>query len=536
MALNKKVLAIGIGAVAVAGAVVGVVIAKAQPKGMTIAVSELPDSLNPVLEQNTSGLNANELIFDGLVNFEVDPSTGKRYTEFALAEDIVQDEKTRKNYTVTLRDVAWNDGEDGNPGTPVTSADVVYSFKAYTFEGNRSPKRDYILSFIKDVTAVDDKTVNIEFNDPIPSYKAIPVLDFKIVPSKYNGIDMNVDMRSGENERKFSQNPVGTGPFKLTSWDIGKWLTFQSNGLYFKKTPQADSLVIKRTIDPVVRKNELSKGRINVILETNPMDRPTIEKIDNVDINSFLPYAFYQIEINTSLFKSADARKAMAQALDKKNLIPSITDQESGVVINNGLYPTNIFQEAMPEYVNEPLPNLLPYDLEKAKSLASSSGLAGQNVNLIYPDSMGDFGKALAEGVANQLKEIGLNVEAKRIGNQVFNRMVYKEKSYELALVYHDGFDNFYSSIDTLYRTGSEANVTGIADRELDSLFDELATQNKTEDVAKQILKINEKVSDLCPALYLCTLQKDVYSRGLSNVLIASDNPFLSVEDWEFKN
>ncbi|MBR1615313.1 MAG: ABC transporter substrate-binding protein, partial [Treponema sp.] len=421
MALNKKVLAIGIGAVAVAGAVVGVVIAKAQPKGMTIAVSELPDSLNPVLEQNTSGLNANELIFDGLVNFEVDPSTGKRYTEFALAEDIVQDEKTRKNYTVTLRDVAWNDGEDGNPGTPVTSADVVYSFKAYTFEGNRSPKRDYILSFIKDVTAVDDKTVNIEFNDPIPSYKAIPVLDFKIVPSKYNGIDMNVDMRSGENERKFSQNPVGTGPFKLTSWDIGKWLTFQSNGLYFKKTPQADSLVIKRTIDPVVRKNELSKGRINVILETNPMDRPTIEKIDNVDINSFLPYAFYQIEINTSLFKSADARKAMAQALDKKNLIPSITDQESGVVINNGLYPTNIFQEAMPEYVNEPLPNLLPYDLEKAKSLASSSGLAGQNVNLIYPDSMGDFGKALAEGVANQLKEIGLNVEAKRIGNQVFN-------------------------------------------------------------------------------------------------------------------
>ena len=48
MALNKKVLAIGIGAVAVAGAVVGVVIAKAQPKGMTIAVSELPDSLNPV--------------------------------------------------------------------------------------------------------------------------------------------------------------------------------------------------------------------------------------------------------------------------------------------------------------------------------------------------------------------------------------------------------------------------------------------------------------------------------------------------------
>ena len=536
MALNKKILAIGIGAVAVVGAVVGVVIAKAQPKGMTIAVSELPDSLNPVLEQNISGLNANELIFDGLVNFEVDPVSGKKYSEFALAESIVQDEKTRKNYIVTLRDVSWNDGEDGNPGTPVTSADIVYSYKAYTYEGNKSPMRDYLLSFIKDVTAVDEKTVNIEFNDPIPDYAAIPVLTFKIVPSKYNGIEMNVDMRSGDNERKFSQNPVGTGPFKLTSWEIGKWLTFASNGLYFKQVPQADSLVIKRTIDPVVRKNELSKGRINVILETNPMDRPTIEKIDNVDINSFLPFAFYQIEINTGLFKNPDARKAMAQALDKPNLIPSITDRDSGVVINNGLYPTNIFQVAMPEYVNEPLPNLLPYDLEKAKALASASGLAGQNVNLIYPDSMGDFGKALAEGVAAQLREIGVNVEAKRTGNQVFNRMLNKEKSFELALVYHDGFDNLYSSIDSMYRSNGADNVTGIADAELDSLFDELATKNKTEDWAKQILKINEKVADLSPALYLCSLQKDVYSRGLSNVLMATDNPFLSVEDWKFKN
>ena len=114
--------------------------------------------------------------------------------------------------------------------------------------------------------------------------------------------------------------------------------------------------------------------------------------------------------------------------------------------------------------------------------------------------------------------------------------MLNKEKSFELALVYHDGFDNLYSSIDSMYRSNGADNVTGIADAELDSLFDELATKNKTEDWAKQILKINEKVADLSPALYLCSLQKDVYSRGLSNVLMATDNPFLSVEDWKFKN
>ena len=32
--------------------------------------------------------------------------------------------------------------------------------------------------------------------------------------------------------------------------------------------------------------------------------------------------------------------------------------------------------------------------------------------------------------------------------------------------------------------------------------------------------------------MFLCTLQKDVYSRGIRDVAIATDNPFLSVEHW----
>lgn len=532
---KKSLIAIGAVVVAAAASVTTVLVMKSQPKGITVAVSNLPDSLNPVLEQNTTGLNINELLFDGLANFEVDSSSGELYADYALAEEITMDEKDKRTYTVTLRDTQWNDGTEEKAGTPVTADDVVYSFKAYTFKENNSPKRDYLLSYIKDVIAIDEKTVQVEFKDPIPEYNAIPVLTFKIIPSKYNGVEMNVNMRNGENERKFATEPIGTGPFKLKKWEIGKWLTFERNSMYFKNVPQAESLVVKRTIDPVVRMNELKKGRTNMILETNPMDRPTVAKIPGVDINSYLPYAFYEVEINTKLFPNAEGRQAMAMALDKENLIPSITDQEDGVVINNGPYPSNIFMASMSAYNNEPLPNHLPYDIEKAKNLASSGGISGQNAILIYPDSMGEFGKAMAEGIVNQLKEIGLNVEAKRTGDQVFNRMVYKEKSYELALVYHEGFDNVYSTLDTLYRSKSEANVTGIADSKLNAMFDDLAKQNKAEDMIPQILKINKKVSELCPALYLCSLQKDVYSHGLSNVVIATDNPFLSAEDWKFK-
>ena len=59
MKLSKKgIIAIVIIALVVLGSAIGFLIWKAQPKGATVAVSILPDSLNPVLEQNTSGLNA----------------------------------------------------------------------------------------------------------------------------------------------------------------------------------------------------------------------------------------------------------------------------------------------------------------------------------------------------------------------------------------------------------------------------------------------------------------------------------------------
>jgi peptide/nickel transport system substrate-binding protein len=113
--------------------------------------------------------------------------------------------------------------------------------------------------------------------------------------------------------------------------------------------------------------------------------------------------------------------------------------------------------------------------------------------------------------------------------------MVYTEKSYELALMYCDGFDNLYSSMGEYYRTNGSMNVTGVKDSSLDTLFTQWEKEVDKKNWIDLTLKLNEKICDICPALYLCSLEKDVYSHGLSNVVIASDNPFLSAEDWKFK-
>ncbi len=530
MANKKSILVIVLLAVILTAASLAVIFLwQAEPEGIVIGISTLPDSLNPILEQNLQGKNANELIFDGLANWEVDVQSGKRYVDNALAENIVQDELTKKIYTITLKQAQWHDK------TPVTAQDVKFSFDAYMLESNQSPHREYLASFIDSVNVIDDQNLTIEFRKPIPDYAAIPILTFKIIPSVYQGQKLSTDLRSGKLEQEFAKKPIGSGPFVLDAWEIGKWLSFKANPVYFRKVPGSDSVVLRNIIDPVVRLNEFRQKRLNMILETSPIERPEVEKIGNVTFNSFVPYAFYQVAFNTKseLFSNLEARQALSHIVDRAALAPSITDRDGMAVLNNGPFPSNIFDREFEEFNIKPFTNYMPLNMSQAKDLAQKTGLAGKIVGLLYPDSLGEFGDMVANNLVTQFALLGLTVEAKKTGDQVFKRLVFAEKNYDMALVYSDGFDNFYDKLNTWYRSNGVNNIYGLSDRNVDKLFDNLNAVSLKFDMSTLIREIHDDLSALAVSINLFTLQKDVYSRAIKNVVIASDNPFLSVEEWE---
>ncbi|HOX31428.1 MAG TPA: ABC transporter substrate-binding protein [Spirochaetales bacterium] len=501
---------------------------KPEPKGLKVGISTLPDSLNPVLAQNNVGLNADELVFDGLVNFEIDQASGSLISEFALAESITQDPATKKTYQVALKDVAWHDGRK------LSAADVEFSFAAYMEPKNESPKRAYLESFIESVKAVDEQNLVIEFRKPLPEFRAYPVLSFKIIPSEYKGKKLAADLRAGELERQFAVSPVGTGPFVLDSWEIGKWVSFKANPTYFRRKPAAESLVLQNIIDPVIRMNEFQQKRINLILETSPADRAAVEKMGSVDINSFLPFSFYQVAINAKApaFRAAAARAALAAAVDPASVVPGITDKKELALVNFGPFPSNLFARNFADYDVEPLRDPWVEGEAAVKAAVADAGLAGKTFALMFPDSMGEFGQSVAEGIAAQLGKAGITVEVKRTGDQVFKRLVQGEKSYDLALQYCDGFDNLYSDLTKYYKSKGSLNIYGLADPELDALLDKWDATVVTADWIEITRELHERICAAAPAIPLFSLEKDVYSRGISNIKIASDNPFLSAEDW----
>ncbi|MFN8482421.1 MAG: ABC transporter substrate-binding protein [Anaerolineae bacterium] len=105
----------------------------------------------------------------------------------------------------------WSDG------TPVTSKDVVYTFQGQ-MKNDKLPYHAEFDQFVKDVKAVDDKTVVVTFKTPAPRF-AYEVLTLKfdtgipIVPEHVLSKQADVNAFAG------GLDIAHSGPYNLVSWD-----------------------------------------------------------------------------------------------------------------------------------------------------------------------------------------------------------------------------------------------------------------------------------------------------------------------------
>src|SRR5580658_5375591 len=139
-------------------------------------------------------------IFEGLVkieeDFSVTPLLGEKWT---FSPDL-------KTLTFTLRsDVKFQDDE------PFSSKDVKYSFERFAAKDSTNKDKGFFAS-IESIDMPDPTTVVLKFKEP--SFEALFHL----------GMDTAVilDEKSAAGE---ATSPVGTGPYKLSSWTKGSSLT-----------------------------------------------------------------------------------------------------------------------------------------------------------------------------------------------------------------------------------------------------------------------------------------------------------------------
>lgn len=219
-----------------------------------------------------------------------------------------------RTWTVTLRDdVLWHDG------VQFTAADVAFTFKYFADDGGpgRYGHHVYDHPVFESATVVDDATVEITFEDPVPTFKLLPGGDLPILPKHiWEGV---------ENPRADATSlPVGTGPYRMVEYNPGVSYRLEANADYFKGAPTVDTLIMPVVTDAQAAFAGLQTGELDFV--TRNLPAPLVSRVEenpelSVITGSRMQSLYLMFNTRKPHLRNPVVRKAMSMALDVQAIV-----------------------------------------------------------------------------------------------------------------------------------------------------------------------------------------------------------------------
>jgi peptide/nickel transport system substrate-binding protein len=175
-----------------------------------------------------------------------------------LATAIVPEGTDGRAWRIQLRDgVRWQDGK------PFTSEDVVFTFRYYrdgipnrwTHHVSEAPKLTVI-------EAVDRLSLRIRCYEPCPLFDKVTAADLVILPAHL--------WRSVTKPNLYHGPLIGTGPYRVTKVEAGRFLRLEANPGYFGGKPRVDSIIISFIRNPATAFAALRAGEVDLVAAPVP--------------------------------------------------------------------------------------------------------------------------------------------------------------------------------------------------------------------------------------------------------------------------
>jgi peptide/nickel transport system substrate-binding protein len=280
---------------------------------------------------------------------------------------------------------------------------------------------------------------------------------------------------------------AGTGPWILKEWVPQTSIAFRGNPDYWGKPPLLDEFRCQIMPEERATVAAMRTGQLNFIPIAKIENFTLLKNEPSVNVWSAPGLSFYRLNVNhhREPLKNPDILEAIKIGINRRQMVETLTEGLGQV--SGPLSPTSGFF-ALPK---SELDELQPFDPQRAKALMAKAGYDGKQMRLqLNCLSIAGFRNFtdIAQVVAENLKEIGIDIEIRiqELGVWVDSRV--KRKDYDLSVNDHGsgGFDpNFF-----YYRADqSEQDWTGGADPELDKLID---ASNVEEDDAKRKVLIQD--------------------------------------------
>ncbi len=181
-------------------------------------------------------------VYEGLCTYDWDQNP---QPNLAKSWEVAPDGKT-----ITFK---LQDGVTFHNGKPFTSADVQYSFMEILKKYN--PIAPVMLAELVAVDTPDPMTAILRLANPAPYImKALSGRDLPILcRSVFEGTDVL--------QNPSANKPIGTGPFKFTSWERGQFVRLDRNEQYWKPgLPYLNRIVARFIPDAATRSAAMEAG------------------------------------------------------------------------------------------------------------------------------------------------------------------------------------------------------------------------------------------------------------------------------------
>jgi peptide/nickel transport system substrate-binding protein len=177
---------------------------------------------------------------------------------------------------------------------------------------------------ISSITAVDEFTVQFNLCSPDPAFLAKAAFTpFGVQPSEH------IEATGGAP----LDNPIGTGPFYIESWDRGNEIIYKRFDDYYGQKPAFETLVYRWATEGAQRLLELQSGTVDQITNPSPDDWDTIKADPNLQFIPIpSPNVFYVGFTNTfAPYDDVRVRQAIAMGIDRQRIVDNFYPDGSEV-------------------------------------------------------------------------------------------------------------------------------------------------------------------------------------------------------------
>lgn len=296
-------------------------------KTVVIATGGYADYIIPNLWSQTQGRVYSDLLFDKLADIGPSQNTigdagyePRLATSWTWAPDSLSiafhlDPRAR-----------WHDG------VPVRAEDVRYAFEAYTDTLTGATAGRDMATVADSVTVTDSLTATVWYRRRTPeqfhtiAYNLVPLPSHLLAKMPHDSLRTS----------SFARNPIGSGPFRLVSWEPRVRVELAAFDGFARGRPKLDRVIFTVFSDASAGARAVYAGDADFIEVVTPDDAAEAARHPDVRLVKSARYEYGFMSFNLhgapgTLFADRGVRRALTMALDRPAIVRNVYDSLASV-------------------------------------------------------------------------------------------------------------------------------------------------------------------------------------------------------------